>query len=255
MANNKKTGKGKKAKSQTMVARPIGGQANPANQQLIRRAGAPKITYRENGVIVQNTEKFRGVASDVGGSTKIQEVWCMNPASFDVFPWLANLTRGYSRYRFRKLHLSWAPHVGTTVSGVVAAASAYDAEDAVAYAVNFGGGGTSLTNTSSQAEFCEGPPYAGGSLSSSVSSVSGINHLGIAFDTSRMNDAQKWFIVDPAWAQIVGSTTDYARINQTVPCFALLQYRNGTTVELELGSWYVSYEIELVHPTNPAITN
>jgi hypothetical protein len=70
-----------------------------------------------------------------------------------------------------------------------------------------------------------------------------------------MNDAQKWFIVDPAWAQIVGSTTDYARINQTVPCFALLQYRNGTTVELELGSWYVSYEIELVHPTNPAITN
>jgi len=148
------------------------------------------------------------------------------------------------------------PQVGTLVNGVVAVSSVYDAEDAQGFATIFAGA-TSLTNCSSQPEYAEGPPYAGGAMTSSTQGAAASAYLGITFDTSRMHDVQTWSIVDPSWTSVSAASTlaEITRINQTVPCFVIQQYRNGTADNLALGAWYVSYDIDLIHPTNPSTNN
>lgn len=249
MARKKnKQAKGKKGGNAVMSTRRVGAYANVANQAVVTRTRAPRMIPRENGVIVCNTEKFRGVGATLAAGASLKEVWGINPASGEIFPWLSTIARAYSKYRWKSLSMYWTPHVGTNVSGLVSLASTYDAEDAFGYAQ---GPANVLVNTSTQSEYCEAPPYAGGSLNvAGAHNDNTTNFVGIHFDVARMHESLKWFIIDPSF-DVISGQGDYARVNQCEACQVVIQYRNGAATQLELGSWYMSYEIELLHPSNP----
>jgi hypothetical protein len=121
----------------------------------------------------------------------------------------------------------------------------YDSEDAIT-ALNAVGG----VPASSQPEYTIGPLYSGNAIRSHEGDVSSANWTGIEFDTKRIHDTQKWFYTD-ATLTFTANAGNEARLNQCIGAYVVLQYFSN--VAQTGGSWYVSYEIELIQPVSTLI--
>jgi len=208
----------------------------------------PAVTTYQDGVRIRNTEQFLGQGLTItNGSTK--GLLTVNPAGPAEFPWLSRLAQNYSKYRFRKLVISYVPYVGTTTNGFVGIGSFYDSEDAIKFNVDPG-----IPPLSSQPEYTIGPLYAGNAIRSHDADVSSSNWLGIEFDCRKMSDNfSKWFYMDP-FSSVTLGTGNEARLNQTVACYVGLQWNlSGAAAPTLVGSLYVTYDIELIQPTTNTV--
>lgn len=242
MANKKKNATQKK--KATMQTRAVGDYANAGGKAVVsRRAGPVMRNIPLGGVCVSNTEQFFGQSITLPANfTKV--VTAINPCDTN-FPWLRGVARNYAKYRWKRLILSWVPFVGTTTQGYVSVASAYDSEDAIT-ALNAVGG----VPSSSQPEYTIGPIYSGNAIRSHESDVSSANWTGIEFDVKRIHDAVKWFYTD-ATLTFTANAGNEARLNQCVGAYGIFQY--DTPAPVVAGSWYMSYDIELIQPVAQAI--
>jgi hypothetical protein len=249
MAKSKNRANSKaKTKDRKMVTHTLGQYANAGGRITVVRTKSPTVLSTDGGVRVCNTELLLGTSISLNtGFTK--GLVTLNPASQGVptpFPWLRNIAASYSKYRFRKLIISWVPYVGTTVNGFVQIASVYDAEDALNLVTTPG-----EQPISSQPEYAVGPLYAGNSIrTTDEGGVSSSNWLGVEFNCRKMTDNfTKWFYVDPALT-LTNAPGDTARLNQCVGSYVVFQYVNGTPATINgAGAFYVSYDIEFTQPT------
>lgn len=244
MAKTKK----QSAKKASMTTRDTGGYTLSSTRPIVARKTPPTVVPFQDGVRVCNTEQFLGDGLTLSNGT-VKGLLTMNPADPTGFPWLHRIAQNYSKFRFRKLSMSYVPYVGTGTTGYIAMGSFYESEDAIKY--NAVG---TLPNLSSQPEFTVGPLYAGNAISSHDAAVNSANWLGIEFDCKRMSDNfTKWFYVDPASSVSLG-TGNEARLNQTVPCYTGLQWNlSGATGSVLVGSIYVTYEVEFIQPTSNTV--
>jgi hypothetical protein len=239
----------KKTKTKTPVkVKSTGNYANPSNRPVVARNRAPVMSYVPDGVIVSNTEQLTGSVINADGTGTLQKnTYFLTPASTVEFPWLSRIARNYSKYRWKKLCVSYVPFAPTTFQGYYSMASAYDAEDALRFRT--APGGFAISN---QPQFSIGPLYAGGAISSNEDHLGQGNWHGIEFDLS--HNAHQWKLIDPG-VPLTLNSGDEARLNQACGTYALVQYQgpdNGGQ-PVTVGALYVTYEIEFTQPAVPEL--
>lgn len=238
----------KKTKSKTSVrVKPTGNYANPSSKPVVSRNRSPMMAYVPDGVVVSNTEQLTGSIVEFSGTGNLQKAtYFLSPASLVEFPWLSRIARNYSKYKWRKLCVSYVPFAPTTQQGYYSMASAYDAEDALRFRA--AAGGFAISN---QPQFSIGPVYAGGSISSNENQVGSDNWHGIEFDLK--HNATEWKLIDPGVPLSLDSG-DEARLNQACGTYMLAQYAGPNTGEAtSIGALYVTYEVEFTQPAVPEL--
>lgn len=219
-----------------MRTRALGMDITAGGRTVISRRSGPQVTPVKGGLRIRNTERLNSL-NVVATGTEYRVGYLFNPGSVVNYPWLANIANNYSMYRVHKLEFSYIPFVGTTVSGEVALGIVYDAEEVV----NWASAG-SLANLAQLSEFCSGPPYSGGAMSSAESKVAAYH--GVGADTTAGHRKAPWLLVDP-------SPGNQAERNQSCGFGLLLGYISTATGTN--GTLYVSYDIEFIKPTAPGI--
>lgn len=236
-ATPKMNGKKKAQKSGgQMSTRPLGLDATTGGRTIVQRKTGPQISQVKDGLRVRNTERLASINVGTSG-LETRSAYIFNPASNVNNPWLANLANNYSMYRIHKLEYSYVPFVGTQATGEVALGIVYDAEEAANWAPS-----GSLANLAQLAEFCSGPPYSGGSMSSREGNV--ISYHGVVADTTAAHRRSPWLLCDP-------SPTNQSERNLCSAVGLCLGYISNTIGTI--GTMYVSYDVEFIKPTNPNI--
>lgn len=230
--------------SRALTTKPTGNYANSGSKVVLKRAKAPVMNYTPGGVVVSNTEQLTGSVINSDGSGIVEKsTFFLTPASVTEFPWLSRIARNYSKYRWRKLCVSYIPFAPTTSDGYFSMASAYDAEDALRFRNT--AGGFAISN---QPQFSIGPVYSGGAMHSSEGDVGSANWHGLEFDLK--HNATNWKLVDPGVPLSLDSG-DEARLNQACGTYLLTQRQSLTAGTI--GALYVTYEIEFTQPAVPEL--
>lgn len=109
----------------------------PVAQARLRKAVAPVITSRPNGIRVSHHEFCTTISAPLNTAfqvlppSNLTPGLDLNPGCFELFPWLAGLSRMYEKYRFTSLRFTFVPSQPSTVAGKYYAAIDYDYDDEV----------------------------------------------------------------------------------------------------------------------------
>lgn len=229
-----------------MPAKRTGDYVLATNRPVISRGRGPTITATSGGkgVIVCNTERLSGSAVNGDGTVVYKKSgFALNPASSNLFPWLANVAKSYQLYRWKSIKISYVPAVPTTEAGYVEAGVFYDYEDYTHWALDV----SALPSLSYLGEFSTGPPYSGGQLATTEDrrGTSTQNWFGMTVDVNAAHRRYPWLTIDPS------PSADHTQ-NLSVGAYAAFQTYTSSGTNRLWGVPFISYEIELLHPAIPA---
>jgi len=173
------------------------------------------------GTIITHTEYVTTIS---GSTTFVAGRYPINPGLTGLFPWLSTIAGSYDRYKFKALHFYYVPAVATSVSGRIALAFAFDANQ------------TAPTN--SQQIFSITPNEE----------TTYWSDLHLDCGTDRKIYYVRTFGTD---STILQSATNSPALNRDLNVtdmgvlFVGTNYGNTANV----GELYVAYEVELMNPT------
>lgn len=188
--------------------------------------------------MVSNTEEFSTVAGPSTPGAFAVGVFPLIPSQLN---WLGGLASSFSKFRWNRLRLFYLPAVGTSASGRVASSLIYDGADLLP---------TKMAALIAGYRATFGPVWAGqsGFDSSNPFAVhSDMVHLDL--DCSKL--AKRYYPYTTN-ANYVGLSASDKNIYS--PAELLVGSEGITTgTSVNVGSFYVSYEIELLEPVAPVL--
>lgn len=101
----------------------------PANTAFEFKNRVPTYQGTKNGIIIKHREYVSDITTDAIAGRYNAIIFAINAANSDTFPWLSNIARNYSEYRFKKLHVSVQSLTSTAVNGMIGLASSPDITD------------------------------------------------------------------------------------------------------------------------------
>lgn len=206
---------------------------NPGNRRVVNKTSAPRMQSTRDGLIVANTEMISQYNTTAGQDTI--HAFGLNPADANIFPWLSNISRRYSYYRWKRLRVMWSSLASTTNSGQVTLGVMYDLEDLNAWFIALGNHVRALTQLK---EASQGPFWG-----SVIHQERGTTRAEIQVDPDvrRAHMRTPWHICD-------GSTGGSTPLdNQAVAVYLGMVVGNGGSA-FAAGSLWFDYEIEFCHP-------
>lgn len=227
---------GQSKKKQMPPSTPI---SAPVTQSVITRhiPKAPRITVRNEITAIPNVESAFTVRTDT------------TPSRIVVYPtqtsWLANVARGYSRFRYKKLRVVYIPYCSTSTNGNLTMAFGYDFNDQTPPNTDQL---TSYYNSTSTALW-------GGSEGGSLLMTKNIDQVApkaVYMDLDTRNRSLGWcnfatqaqFNAAPPSAQSL-----------LAPAYVQLLIEGGPTPTpaAVLGKIFFNYVVEFADPINPAL--
>jgi len=107
--------------------------SNKVSRQSARMAGNAMTTpIRQSYLgLAKYNVSHREYVADISGSVDFAAVaYRINPANYDLFPWLSRIALNFEKYRFRRLCFCLKTQTSTTTPGSVMMAVDYDPSDA-----------------------------------------------------------------------------------------------------------------------------
>lgn len=207
--------------------------ANPGNRRVVNKTSAPRMQSTRDGLVVANTEMLAQYNTTSGSDTL--HALGLNPADANVFPWLCQIARRYTYYRWKRLRVMWSSLSSTTASGQITMGVMYDIEDLNAWFIATGNHVRALTQLK---EASQGPFWG-----SVIHQERGTTRAEIQVDAdvTRAHMRTLWHIVD----SVTGGSTPLD--NQAVAVYLGMVVGNGGTA-FAAGSVWLDYEIEFCHP-------
>lgn len=201
----------------------------PNSVQTVAMKSNPNVQYSVNEGRMSCRVKHREFVQDVGGTpTGNFGVWFsprINPGSGSIFPWLADISDRFEKYKFHSLCFEYRSSVGTTSAGKVLLSVDFDVLDSIpATKVAMG----------QQSVMAEGPVWSNFQLPISPKNLS--NAPAERYVAAAINGNQ---IVSNADMK----TYDLGRL--TVATAGVAQ---PPTL---CGELWVEYDVELITPTTP----
>lgn len=180
--------------------------------------------------VIRNTELvFTITLSAIGPAT-----YSVFPVSPFAFPWLGFVAQNYSKFKFRKFHVTYVPAVGTTTAGNHAMAFGYDMADV--YPLNTGGFG--LNNNTSLNDQDRIVTFRPSALTA-VWEEANLEFPVERFQENRFLDATDWNVL---------STTVSSALQRNWGSDGYLATVTNGPLSTSLGKISVDYEIELINP-------
>lgn len=209
------------------------------------RSGSPVVRPIQGGrgICISNTERLGNTSVDYDSAKTYKKTgFPLNPASTNLFSWLGTISKGYQLYRWKSLKITYQPIVGTSTGGLIEMGVFYDYED---YA-NWASDTTNNFSLSALGDFAFGPPYAGGAMPTSEGSRTSntSNWFGVNVDVTMAHKRYPWLTVDASAPTSPAQAHDLC-VGANV-AFQTYIASGGTGA---FGVAFVSYEIELLHPT------
>jgi hypothetical protein len=96
-----------------------------AYKSLVR---APRVVHHARGCTVAHREFLTDILSDVSNEFAY-DVFRINPADTETFPWLSAMAANYESYQFKRLSFEYIPGCGTSQGGHVIMGVDYDVSD------------------------------------------------------------------------------------------------------------------------------
>lgn len=177
----------------------------------------PRFTGHTDGITVSHRELLTSVSS-VTSAWAYNDDYDLNPGNAETFPWLANMAWSYESYKIRNIAFVYEPRCATTQAGAVLLFTDFDSADSAPASEQF---------AASYEGFVESPPYkrvvhrpnlAGLQQSKSIKYVTPPTGVPTGADPANYNSGTFW----------------------------LFTTGTGTAT---LGSLWVEYTIDLIHPT------
>lgn len=190
---------------------------------------APSTQSTSNGMIVRHTEVLAEAIQETDDSTyRLSLV----PSAF---PWLRGVASSYSKYRWKRLRVFYITAVSTTSEGRVAMGYTYDQSDDLT---------PGMTAIISMNRSTFGPVWSGqGGFDTANPFMSRPETIHSDLDSSKAEKAWYPYISAEKFEPLTPTQKQ-----QYTP--AILNYGvDKGTVQKTVGSFYVSYEIELIEPT------
>lgn len=199
----------------------------PAAVGYTSRSRAPTIMRHADKIVVKHREFLNDIVSDPANEFAY-DVYRINPADADTFPWLAALANQYESYKFLKLSFEYIPGCGSSQGGHCIMAVDYDSADP--------------TDQTTKQQM-----------------------LAWASSTSGQMWEKQVMVCRPADLHKIGPTRFVASVQSSTTAESALQdagnfyiattQTNGLTLngtnffnQVELGQLWVSYEVELLTP-------
>lgn len=189
------------------------------------------------GMIVCNTEELIQAKAP---ATTLEFTSSTVPLIPSRTAWLSSVARSFSKFRWVKLRVFYLPAVGTATSGRLATSLVYDANDLAP---------SSMTQVIAGFRATFGPVWAGQSGFDSTNPFS--NHsdmVHLDLDCSKLSKRYYPYTTFENYAAM--SSTDKTVYAPAELLTALEGVVVGNSV---VGSFYISYEIELVEPVAAGI--
>jgi len=239
----------------------LGSTSNTGGISVVYRNRPPRVTSTASGCIVSNTERmsltdpiqvFRDTTAP---SVGVRRQFDLNPGRSSNFPWLSQIARNYSKFRFLELSVSYVTLSPVTIGGQLEMGILYDSENALKFVTGTFPTYTYPANLSSCGEYLSAPLYAGtkiGDVRSKRPRGAEGEMLVLDCDCTRMHATQPWYVVDPS-APFSSADGPLARLNQTTPAYLNVSTFAGAGIPdntaTVVGTVYVSYRIEFIDPT------
>nr|QKS69554.1 capsid protein [Erysiphe necator associated sobemo-like virus 4] len=204
-----------------------------ANRAYVGTMPGPRMrSSPSGGMMVCNTEELISAKSS---DTTLSFTASTTPLIPSQASWLAGVARSFSKFRWCKLRVSYLPAVGTGIAGRLAASLVYDANDLSP---------STMAQVIAGYRATFGPVWAGQSGFDSTNPFS--NHADMVhldLDCSRLG--KRYYPYTTLTNYTAMSLTDrtiYA------PAELLTAIEGVVATGSVVGSFYISYEIELVEP-------
>lgn len=197
------------------------------NKEVLRGNGNRLITTTRDGIRVRFQESTTYLISDPTGLVKGYELL---GGLFTVTPWLGNLAKNYSKFRFNSVRVLYQSVCPTTQTGDVIIAWVPDVNDASSWS-----GNVNSTSIFNYPKWVSGPCYAGSTTGF------GQNSMSVTVSRSEIHNSMPWFYV--------GQSGEL--LNHFAGAFIYQLGANGSGAGKSCGRVHVEYDIELCQPQSP----
>jgi len=219
----------------TLTSNRVPNTRNPGNVGITTRNRGPVIRATRNGMVVRNQELY----TTLNGMSTAQYVAGagINPSDSSIMPWLSNIAKVHSLYRWKKLRVLYQSNCATTMNGDVVIGLFYDRADIDAFmsTTTPGDRRTQLTQTVGASV---GPVYGSNIYSNSNGSTADIM---VEADVVRLHSRVPWLVCEQA---------SIALENQSVGVYyGAVVGNNGYANNVPVGRLWFDYEVEFIHPT------
>jgi len=161
----------------------------------------------------------------------------INPSDDTIFPWLSNIAKVHSLYRWKKLRVLYQSNCATTMNGDVMLGLFYDRADLNAF-MSTSTPGDRRTQLSQTVGASVGPVYGSNIYSTQSGSSADIM---VEADIARLHSRVPWLICEQA---------SVALENQSVGVYyGAVVGNNGYANNVPVGRLWFDYEVEFIHPT------
>nr|QXV86580.1 capsid protein [Solemoviridae sp.] len=208
----------------------------PAATTVVIGKSEPALRSNNRGTRVCNTEVLISLDSNTG--TSINLIPCI-PGRL---PWLGHQAAGWSRWRWINVRYTYIPAAPTSIQGTVAMGFIYDYMDGVP---------SGVPEMSSLSGFTTGAVWSGSAGSAYLSSYTNERIKGAVSTTLEIRDrAKRWLYITRTQLDGLESATDK---NIYVPARLVIAMTNSTENRANVGTIYVTYEVELIDTISPRL--
>nr|QXV86659.1 capsid protein [Solemoviridae sp.] len=208
----------------------------PAATTVVIGKSEPVLRSNNRGTRVCNTEVLISLDSNTG--TTINLIPCI-PGRL---AWLGPQAAGWSRWRWINVRYTYIPAAPTSIQGTVAMGFIYDYMDGVP---------SGVSEMSSLSGFTTGAVWSGSAGSAYLSSYTNERIKGAVSTTLDIRDrAKRWLYITRTQLDGLESATDK---NIYVPARLVIAMTNSTENRANVGTIYVTYEVELIDTISPRL--
>lgn len=189
------------------------------------------------GVRVINSEQQYNVFQGTSNSVLL----AFNPANYT---WLGNVARNYAYYKVHNIGWTWVTSTATTDSGYINAGVFYERGEAKRWISS-----PSDTTLSTCQQFMRSPVWGGSATAFTGQLTNGENaQTSLVVDVKAAHNRTKQLIVSP-----LNQTSDLdAEYNQAIGAYLGFTWSSATPIDTIVGVWYITYDVEFFHPTDPS---